>query len=260
MVTIEDVIKVLEDFAPLSAQEKWDNSGLCIGEPKTPLKGVLIGLDCTESLVDEAVAMGANLIVTHHPLLFSGLKKISPEDPVGAAVIKAVSNGVAVYCSHTPSDKVRGGVSFAMAEKLALEDVEILEPDGDSSSTGLGVVGNLHEPMEVGEFVASVKTAFRLPVLRCSAPIYGKVSRVAMCGGSGSEFIPDAIRKGAQAYLCGDISYHRFFCPKNFMLMDVGHYESEIGIVEIFFTIIKKNFPTFAVRITEKDSNPIFYF
>lgn len=260
MVTIADVIKVLEDFAPLSAQEKWDNSGLCIGNPDTPLNGVLIGLDCTEALVDEAIATGANLIVTHHPLLFSGLKKISADDPVGAAVIKAISSGIAVYCSHTPSDKVRGGVSFSMAEKLGLQDVEILEPDGDSSSTGLGVVGNLCKPMEVNEFVALVKRAFNLHVLRCSAPVDGKVSRVAMCGGSGSEFIPDAIRKGAHAYLCGDISYHRFFCPKGFMLMDVGHYESEIGIVEIFFTIIKKNFPTFAVRITEKDSNPIFYF
>lgn len=257
---IADVIEALEEFAPLSVQEKWDNSGLCIGNPQTPLEGILIGLDCTETLVDEAVACGANLIVTHHPLLFSGLKKISDRDPVGAAVIKAVRSGIAVYCSHTPSDKVFGGVSFAMAERLSLRNVSILEPDDPGSKTGLGAVGDLAEPLQAEAFVEVVKRAFGLSVLRCSKPVGGEITRVALCGGSGAEFIPDAIRSGAQAYICGDVSYHRFFCPEGFMVMDIGHYESEIGIVDIFFSILRKKFPTFAVRITEKNSNPIFYF
>lgn len=267
-VTIADVVRVLEDFAPLSVQEHWDNSGLCIGDSSAPLTGILLGLDCTETLVDEAVAMGANLIVTHHPLIFQGIKRILPSDPTGAAIIKAVSAGISVYASHTPSDKVLGGVSFAMAERLGLENVEILSPEpGDSGiaggqpqRTGLGVIGDLPQPLAPEEFIARVKAAFSLKSARCSRPVEGVISRVAMCGGSGSEFIGTSRQRGAQAYVSGDISYHHFFCPKGFMLIDIGHYESEIGIVDIFFSLLKKNFPTFAVRITEKNNNPIYYY
>ena len=110
---VKDVVGVIEDFAPVSIQEGWDNSGLCIGSPDSPVSSVLLGLDCTPELVDEAVACGADMIVTHHPLIFSGLKKISPDDQVGAAVIKAVSNGISVYAAHTSADKVISGVSGA---------------------------------------------------------------------------------------------------------------------------------------------------
>ena len=139
---VKDIIAVIEDFAPLSIQEGWDNSGLCVGSPEDEVSSILLGLDCTEKLVDEAIECGADMIVTHHPLIFSGLKKISPDDPIGAAVIKAVRNGISIYAAHTNADKVIAGVSGAMAARLGLTDVEILEEDGEG--TGLGVVGNLH--------------------------------------------------------------------------------------------------------------------
>ena len=101
MMKVKDIIKVIEDFAPLSLQEGWDNSGLCVGSPESPVTSVLLGLDCTEELVDEAVACGADMIVTHHPLIFLGLKKISPDDQVGAAVIKAIKAGISIYAAHT---------------------------------------------------------------------------------------------------------------------------------------------------------------
>jgi dinuclear metal center YbgI/SA1388 family protein len=142
---VKDIIAEIEDFAPLSIQEKWDNSGLCIGSPEAEVSSVLIGLDCTPELVDEAIECGADMIVTHHPLIFSGLKKISPDDLVGAAVIKAVTHGISVYAAHTNADKVIAGVSGAMAARIGLEDVTILDEDGEG--TGLGVAGNLPEPM-----------------------------------------------------------------------------------------------------------------
>ena len=151
---IKDVINVIEDFAPLSIQESWDNSGLCIGSPESEVSSVLLGLDCTEQLVDEAIACGADLIVTHHPLIFSGLKKISPDDPTGAAVIKARSNGISIYAAHTNADKVISGVSGAMAARRGLADVSVLDEDGDG--TGLGVVGNLPEPMGAEDMIALV--------------------------------------------------------------------------------------------------------
>jgi dinuclear metal center YbgI/SA1388 family protein len=256
---VRDVIKVIEDFAPLGLQEKWDNSGLCIGSPEAEVSSVLLGLDCTEALVDEAIACGADMIITHHPLIFSGLKKISPEDQVGAAVIKAISNGISVYAAHTSADKVIAGVSGAMAARLGLVEVEILDEDGEG--TGLGVVGNLPEPVSAEKAVALVKDRFSLKAMRTSRPVEGKISRIAMCGGSGGSLIAAAMASGAQLYISGDISYHNFFTKEGFMIMDIGHYESEIEIVDILFSLLRKNFPTFAVRITQNIySNPIFYF
>ena len=256
---VRDIIQVIEDFAPLSVQEGWDNSGLCVGSPEDDVNGVLLALDCTPELVDEAVACGADMIVTHHPLIFSGLKKISPDNQVGLAVMKAVKAGVCIYAAHTNADKVLAGVSGAMAAKLSLKDVEILQKDGED--TGLGVVGNLAEPMAAEEVIAMVKEQFALKAMRTSRPLDGKISRIAMCGGSGGSLIGEARRSGAQLYISGDISYHNFFTEEGFMIMDIGHYESEIGIVDILFSLLKKNFPTFAVRITQNlNSNPIYYF
>ena len=256
---VKDVTRVIEEFAPLSIQEAWDNSGLCVGSPEAPVTSVLLGLDCTEELVDEAVACGADMIVTHHPLIFSGLKKISPEDQTGAAVIKAIKAGISVYAAHTSADKVIAGVSGAMAARLGLENVTILDEDGEG--TGLGVVGDLPEPVSAEEAVALVKERFSLRSMRTSRPLEGKISRVAMCGGSGGSLIKAAMSSGAQLYISGDISYHNFFTREGFMVMDIGHYESEIEIVDILFSLLRKNFPTFAVRITQNIySNPIFYF
>ena len=256
---VRDIIAVIEDFAPLSIQEGWDNSGLCVGSPEAEVSSVLFALDCTESLVDEAIECGADMIITHHPLIFSGLKKISPEDQVGAAVIKAIKNGISIYAAHTNADKVVAGVSGAMAAKLGLVDVRILDEDGEG--TGLGVVGNLPQPLAVESVMSLVKDRFALKVLKSSKPLDGMITRVAMCGGSGGSLIGSARKSGAQLYISGDISYHNFFTPEGFMIMDIGHYESEIEIVNILFSLIKKNFPTFAVRITQNiNSNPIYYF
>ena len=256
---VRDIIAVIEEFAPLSIQEGWDNSGLCVGSPDDEVTSALFALDCTEELVDEAVACGADMIITHHPLIFSGLKKISPDDQVGAAVIKAIKNGIAIYAAHTNADKVIAGVSGAMAAKLGLADVRILSEDGEG--TGLGVVGDLPQPLTADEAVALVKEKFGLKMLKASRPSGGLISRVAMCGGSGGSLIGAARRSGAQLYISGDISYHNFFAPEGFMIMDIGHYESEIEIVNILFSLIMKKFPTFAVRITQNiNSNPIYYF
>jgi dinuclear metal center YbgI/SA1388 family protein len=256
---VKDVVRVIEDFAPVSLQEGWDNSGLCIGSLEDPVTSVLFGLDCTPALVDEAIACGADMIVTHHPLIFSGLKKISPDNQVGEAVIKAIRAGISIYAAHTNADKVMAGVSGAMAARLGLENVRILDEVGEG--TGLGVVGDLPEPMSAADAVRLVKDRFNLKAMRTSRPLDGKIERVAMCGGSGGSLIAAARRSGAQLYISGDISYHNFFTEDGFMIMDIGHYESEIEIVDILFSLIKKNFPTFAVRITQNIySNPIFYF
>lgn len=256
---VKDVTAAIEEFAPLSLQEKWDNSGLCIGSPDAQVTSVLLGLDCTPELVDEAVSVGADMIVTHHPLIFSGLKKISPDDPVGLAVMKAVSAGISVYAAHTSADKVIAGVSGAMARRLGLMNIEVLDAEGEG--IGLGTVGDFPEPMDARAAIEYVKEKFNLAAVRTSRPPDCLISRVAMCGGAGGSLIGKAAEAGAQLYLCGDISYHNFFTRPGFMIMDVGHYESEIEIVDILFALLKKKFPTFAVRITANlRGNPVYYF
>ena len=178
---------------------------------------------------------------------------------VGEAVIKAVKAGISIYAAHTNADKVLAGVSGAMAARLGLENVRILDEDGEG--TGLGAVGDIPVPLSADEALKLVKERFSLKVVKSSRPLEGKISRVAMCGGSCGSLIKTAVSSGAQLYISGDISYHNFFTPEGFMLMDIGHYESEIEIVDILFSLKKKNFPTFAVRITQNlNSNPIYYF
>ena len=255
---VRDIASVIEAFAPLEVQESWDNSGLCIGSPDQAVKGVLVGFDCTPALIDEAVANGCDMVVTHHPLIYGGIKKIQPEDPVGRTVLKAAAAGVAVYAAHTNADKVPAGVSGAMARRLGLQDVRILD---EKDGVGMGAVGTLPAPLSAAEAVALVKERFGLERVRCSAPIDTPIRTVALCGGSGSSLIGAARNAGAQLYICGDITYHHFFTPEGFMVMDIGHFEGEIEIAEILFSLLKKNFPTFAVRISAQlhSSNPVKY-
>jgi len=256
---VRDITDAIEAHAPLAAQEDWDNSGLLIGSPDDTVHGVLIGFDCTPELVDEAIAGGYDLIVTHHPLIFNGLRHIGPEDAVGRAVMKAIRGGVAVYATHTASDKVLSGVSGALAAKLGLEDVRLLE-GGDGEEFGLGVVGCFPEPLTVSEVRQILKKNCGVRSIRCSKPLRTPIRRVALCGGSGSSLIGAARRAGAELYISADISYHHFFTEEGFMLMDIGHFESEVAITDILFTWIRKKFPNFAVRISENLNNPVYYY
>jgi len=249
-----DLVRPIEEMAPLYEQEKWDNCGFCIGDPQREVSKALIALDCTEDVVDEAIECGADIIITHHPLIFGGVKKISPQNQLGRIIYKAVGNNIAVYAAHTNMDKAAGGVSAVMAERLHLNGCEPLTPDS------FGIVGTMQESMGVEEFLGKIKKAFGVDVVRCSALLDEKISKVAVCGGSGKSFIADAMEKGAQVYVTGDITYHEFYAEKGFMLVDIGHYSSEYGIVDVFANILSKNFPKFAVSISKRNNNPIYYY
>lgn len=254
-----DIIKVLESVAPPAIQESWDNSGLSVGDTGKDVKSAILALDCTEDLIDEAVETGANMIITHHPLIFRGVKQITPETNTGRMLIKAIKEDLVIYSLHTNMDKVISGVSGKMAQKLGLEDISFLKAD-PSGDTGTGLVGNLPHPMSYSELVAKVKREFSVKCIKSSAVPVETVSRVALCGGSGSSFADDALNSGAQVYITGDISYHLFFTEKGFTIMDIGHYESETGVLEVIKDILLKKMPTFAVRIAAKNNNPIHYF
>jgi dinuclear metal center YbgI/SA1388 family protein len=256
-----DICTLLEDFAPLSFQESYDNAGLVMGQRSTTVTGVLIALDVTEAVLDEAVSLGYNMIVTHHPLIFKGIRTITGSTHTENCLIKAIKNDIILYAGHTNVDSVRGGVNEKMAEKLGLINLQILVPiNGEKPEHGLGMIGELPEYQNETDFLNLVKSTFHCKRLRHSVPTGKKIRKVAVCGGSGAEFLEHARTLGADAFVTGEARYHEFFTQgQNILFIDAGHYETEQFTKEVFFDLISKNLPTFGVRISEVEINPVHY-
>ena len=255
-----EIIETLETLAPVCLQEPYDNTGIQVGDIEADITGILITVDITEDTLDEALKNGCNMIVAHHPLLFRGLKKVVGSDYVQRVVMKAIRNDIILYAAHTNLDKCAGGVSWRMAEWLGLTDVRVLVPDAKDSLVGLGCVGNVAEPMEEREALLYVKKIFKAQCVRHSAFTNRMVKRIAVCGGSGAEFINAAIDAGADLYVTGDIKYHEYFNAENKMVIaDIGHFESEQVTKEIFYAEISKLFPKFAVQMSDSGQNAVYY-
>lgn len=253
---VSDIISALETVAPLSLQEDYDNCGLLVGDPDMECTGALLTVDVTPGIVREAIDNGLNLIVAHHPLIFRGLKRLGGSTLVEQSVIMAVKADIAIYACHTCLDNAPGGVSFRMASMLGLDEVSALDPD-----SGSGAVGTLAQSMSAKELVDVVKTTFGSPVARCSGyPMDERITRVAMCGGSGAFLIGKALDAGAQAFITSDTKYHDFVdYAGRILIIDIGHHESENCTKDIFYHVIKEKFPIFAVRYAKSDINPIKY-
>lgn len=258
--TCADIIAAIAGHAPLHLQESWDNSGLQVGDAAQPCTGVLLALDPTEAVVAEAIERGCNLVVTHHPLLFRGLKRIAGESAVERAVIAAIRAGVVIYSSHTALDSAVGGVSAEMARRIGARVTAPLMPSAPDAPTGLGVVAELPEPVDSVAFIELVHKAFGPMPVRCSSPVAGTFGRIAMCGGAGGEFIPAAIAAGAAAYVTADVRYHDFVDHgADILILDIGHFESESCAKDIFYRTITEKFANFAVYYSKLETNPINY-
>ncbi len=258
-MTNRDIINAITDFAPLSYQESWDNSGVQVGCVDDECSGVMLCVDVTETVVDEAIARRCSLIVSHHPLLFRGLKSITGATAVERCAIKAIRHGLTIFSAHTCLDSTRGGISHTMAKMLGATVERVLEPQADPE-IGLGVVATLPQPMAAADFAALVRRTFNSPVCRTTPMPEHSISRIALCGGSGGEFIPAAIKAGAQAYINSDTRYHDFVdYADSIFLVDIGHFESENCAKSIFYDVICKKFPNFAVYKSELEKNPINY-
>ncbi len=365
MTKIKEIARFLESFAPLKLQESYDNAGLILGNPDWEVHGVLISLDVTEAVIEEAIQQKCNLIVAHHPLVFSGLKKITGKNYVERTVLNAIKNDIAVYAAHTNLDSVSEGVNRKICEKLGLENCKVLQPaegllkklvtfvpvdhadsvreavfsagagnigNYDSCSfnmhgqgtfrgndstkpfvgekgkhhyedeirfetifpsylqetiintllqihpyeevaydiyplensfeqVGMGMIGTI--PMEMNEldFLKQLKDIFKSGTIRHTALTGKKVHKVAVCGGAGSFLLKRAISAGADFFVSGDFKYHQFFDAENkLVIADVGHFESEQFTKELFYELLTKNFSKFAVRLSEVNTNPVFYF
>ena len=260
-VKIKEVLNALEQFAPLPLQESWDNAGLQVGLTEAEVSGALLCLDVTERIVDEAVQKGCNLVVSHHPLLFRGLKTISDLTDVQRTVMKAIQAGVCVVSMHTNMDNAQGGVNFKIAEKLGLRDVRFFADKrvGDIAC-GSGVVGELSAPMASRDFVQLVKRTFGVECALCNELLQRPVSRVAICGGAGDFLLDDAISQEADAFITGEMHYHQYFGhEQQLQICVIGHYQSEQFTTEVFRDIIHAKCPGVTCYIAETCTNPIYY-
>ncbi len=258
-ITVSNIAEAIESFAPSSLQESYDNSGLQIGMPSQKVEAALLCLSVTEDIIDEAVRRDCNLIVSHHPLLFKGLKHITGATSAERIVAKAIRNDIAIYAAHTNLDSTYEGVSYEMAHALSMGEIRPLVPTQADAVTGLGIIGEMPKPVPAQEFLRQLKRVFRVKSLKYSTQTSKIVIRkVALCGGSGASFIQDAIQAGADAYVCGDIKYHDFdsFGP-DILLADIGHYESEVASKKILARVIKEKFPNFVVYLAETENNPV---
>lgn len=268
---IKEVIKALEVFAPLPLQESYDNAGLQVGLTEGDVSGALLCLDVTEDVVEKAISMGFNLIVSHHPLLFRGLKQISDTDYVQRAVWKAIQNGVSIVSMHTNLDNANGGVNHKIAELLELQKVEFLAEERTiKDATGLvaesqltggsGIIGELAEPADAEEFILKVKKTFGVGCCMTNALLDRKIKRVAVCGGAGSFLLADAVRKGADAFITGEMHYHEYFGQEGVIqIMVIGHYESEQFTCELLGKIIEERCPGVKTALYGS-TNPVHYF
>ena len=258
---IKEIISLIEDYAPLKLQASFDNSGLLCGDPERELTSILLCIDVTEEVVKEAIDKGHNLIISHHPLIFSGLKHITPATYVERCVIDAIKHDITIYAAHTNMDVVANGVSGRMADKLDLYHRQILQPEGDPvDGNGFGIIGELQQPVESMAFLQQVKEIFRCDRLRYTTPHTSSIQRVAVCGGAGASFFKQALAGQADIYISGDFKYHDFFLTENrIMIADIGHYESEQFTKEIFYEILTKKISKFAVQFSEINTNPIKY-
>ena len=256
---IEQVLSALEQFAHLPLQESWDNAGLQLGLTEAEVSGALLCLDVTEKIVDEAIAKGCNLVVSHHPLLFRGLKQVSDANDVQRTVRKAIRHDVCVISMHTNMDNAMGGVNFKIAEKL---DARVhTETTESAESKQPMVIAELPEAMEARAFIALVKERFDVKCAHCNELLTRPVKKVAICGGAGDFMLDEAIAKGADAFITGEMHYHVFFGhEQEIQICVIGHYESEQFTSEIFKEIIQRECPGVRCEIAETITNPIFYF
>ena len=258
---IKEVLSALERFAPLPLQESWDNAGLQVGLTETEVSGALLCLDVNERIVDEAIRKGCNLIVSHHPLLFRGLKTISDLTDVQRTVMKAIENRLCVISMHTNMDNAKGGVNYRIARKLELEDVQFFaSKQVDGIEAGSGVVGKLAEPMAADDFILKVKKTFGVECAMCNELLRRPVSKVAICGGAGDFLLDEALKTGADAFITGEMHYHQYFgYEQQIQICVIGHYQSEQFTSEVFQEIIQEACPGVKTCIAETCTNPILY-
>lgn len=250
---IKEIVDFMEERFPVSYAEDYDNVGLLIGRGGGEVTKVLLCLDCDKNVVDEAVREGAQLIISHHPVIFGGINSVTDQTPVGETVLAAALNGISVYCAHTNLDNCPAGLTEYLCSRLELTPTEPIE----------GSAGRICTPragMRLLELCAKIKTELGVESVATTAGMNRPVSRVAVCNGSGAGLWQAAKAKGADVYITGDVKYHSardMFLADGFEYIAVSHYDSEKIVTELLFDALKERFGTRLEAVISK-ANPYF--
>ena len=229
-VQIAEVMKVMNELAPLRLQEAWDNPGLLIGDPRASAAKIMVTLDVTLENAAYAAENGIDLIISHHPVIFGGIKSIRTDTYDGALFSSLLTHKTAVYSAHTNLDSAFGGVNDVLAARLRLRDVTPLKT---TDTEVMGRIGSLPQKTRACEFLEFMKKESALPVLPYAGDATKEIFRVALCGGAAASFLGDAAAAGADLYVTGDVKYHdaQNAVKQGILIADAGHYGSEIPVV-----------------------------
>ncbi len=239
----KEVIRILEAQSPPSCACDWDNVGLLAGDPDQEIRKIYIALDATDEAVEEAVHMGADLLLTHHPLIFKGIRRIVKEDFIGRRLLKLLSHGISYYAMHTNFD-VRGMAALS-AELLGLRDTRVLDVTAvtEGEEEGIGRVGRLKEPMRLKDCAELVKSVFSLEQAQVFGDPETLLSKAAVSPGSGKSEIENAIALGADVLITGDIGHHEGIdaVARGLCIIDAGHYGLEHIFIPYMEEYLKKH-------------------
>ena len=258
MPTVREIEQALFELAPGEAAMEWDNVGHLLGDPDRAVERVLVALDITEGVADEAIASGCQLVVAHHPVMncrWTPVQNIRDDTFQGHLFLKLLRNNVSAICMHTNLDIAWGGVNDALAQRL-----ELVDP-GPLCENGLGRVGEYPESVALSDYVRFVCQALGCNGLRYADA--GKpVRRVAVGGGACGEFEEDAIRAGCDTFVTADLSYHQFLdaAGKGINLIDAGHFPTEDPVCEKVITYLTDRFPELAVSKSASHKEVIQYY
>lgn len=266
-ITIECILKSLNSLAPFSLAEDWDNVGLLIGALDQKVTGIMIGVDPTTQLLEEAAVRGANLVITHHPAIFSALKSIRTDQPAGAFIARALNRQTGVIACHTNLDVAPNGVSHILAQRLGLTGLQTLSATTTSDpGIGFGQLGTLAAPMACHDFLTHLCTTLDLPAVAIAGHLPPTIQQVAVCGGSGSEFATIAKTLGAHLYITGEVKHHiaRWAEEVGFCILDAGHFATESLICEALAKDLTSTLRARSIELpvytAEKQKNPFSLF
>lgn len=266
--TLKTVIEVIDTIAPFSYAEEWDNVGLLVGDPEMKISGILIGLDPTIPLLDEAIQSGANLVITHHPAIFKPLKTIRTDTPIGAFIAKSITRQIAIIGCHTNLDVVKDGVSEVLAKKLGAHTLTTLVSTGgqEHPEIGFGQIGVLAKETPSDLFLTTLCRTLNVSALQLAGSLPKTIKTIAVCGGSGSDLAEQALMAGAQVYITGEVKHStaRWAEAAGFCIIDAGHFATENIVTETFAALLQEALQRLDkgidIHVTREQDNPFSYF
>lgn len=261
-VLVQQVIDFFDEFAPLELAEDWDNVGLLIGDPQAEVSKILTCLTVTPDVVSEAIETGAGLIVSHHPMMFRPVKKITTQDPEGEMLLKLISNRIAVYSPHTAFDSASQGINQRLAESLGLTSIRPLrtiEGVVTATDSGSGRWGKLPSSLSLEQFLVRVKKEMKVSNLKYAGDPTQPVTTVGIACGAAFEYFHDARRVGCDLFLTGEARFHNYIEARTLKmpLVVAGHYATERPAVEELAETLTKHFPDLSVLASLVEADPV---